>query len=130
MVCGSTARAEYSKVLKSSSISLLLPLGLVWIGGSGPGRGILVPWRSFARHHPLHILRLGGLNPVALGRLKQNARIAQRDGPVAKVGHDEPHRHHVVVQVIDAEDGLFFLGVVGLDGDGHVLIGMHFDGRK
>ena len=34
------------------------------------------------------------------------------------------------LQVINAEEGLFFLGVVGLGCDGYVLIGMHFDSRK
>ena len=76
----------------------MLPLGLTWIGGSGAGRGSCDPCRSFCV-----IIRSTSSGSAArmrspVRRLKQNARIGKRDGPVAKVGHNQPNRHHVVAR--------------------------------
>ncbi len=109
---------------------LVAGLGLSLNGRNGPGHGNLAALRAPWRHQPLHVLGLGGLNPVAGSGLKENPRIAQRDGPVAVVGHDQPHRHYAVAQVVDVEDGLLFLGVVGLGGDGHLLLVVHLHGGK
>ena len=79
---------------------------------------------------PFHIFGLGGLDAFARGGFKENARIAQRDGLVAKVGYDEAHRHHVVGDIVDAENGVLFFGVVGLDSDGHVLVWVNLDRGK
>src|ERR1035441_10413560 len=102
-------------------------LGLQLDFGYGAGHGDLGASSILAAHQPFHILGFGGFNPVARGGEEENARVAQRDGPVAVIGHDEAHRHYAVAEVVDAEDGYFLARVVGFGGDGHLLVFVHLD---
>ena len=98
--------------------------------GMGPGMGILPPSRSLRVISRSTSSGSAAWMLVAGGGQEEDARVAQRDGPVAVVGHDQPHRHHAVAEVIDAEDGLFFLCVVGFGGDGHLFVVVHLDRGK
>jgi hypothetical protein len=109
---------------------LVAGLGLEPDGGQGARHGNLGPLALLAGHQPFHVPRLGGLDLVARGGKKENARIAQADGTVAVVGHDQAHRHYAVAEVIDAEDGRFGFRIVGFRGDGKLLVVMHLDGGK
>ena len=108
------------RVLEGVEVLLDLQVAAFGLGVDGRqrrGQGNLAALAFLARHQPFHIFGLGGLDAIAAGCLKENARVAQRDR----------HRHHVVVDVVDAEDGFLFFGVVGFNGDGHVLVGVDLD---
>ena len=98
---------EYSKSSKSCSIFWSLALGFSLMDGHRPGQRNLLALPFLLAHQPFHVLRLGSLDPVARRRLKQNPRIPQADRPVAVVGHNQPHRHHAVAQVIHAKIASF-----------------------
>ena len=84
------------------------------------------PFALLARHESLNVPRLRGWNSVACSGLEEDPRFAQRDRLVGLVGHDQPNRNHSMAEIIDAEDGLFFPGVVRLSGDRHLFVGMRF----
>jgi 3-deoxy-D-manno-octulosonic-acid transferase len=106
------------------------------------GLGLHLDWRQRAGHRNLfaltlrachqsfHVLRSGRINPVSSGGIEQDARIFQRDGLVAIVADNEPHRHHAMAQVVDTKDRFLLLGVVGFDGNGNVFFLVNLDCGK
>ena len=131
MVCGSTTRAWYSNWSKSCLDILVAGLGL-HVDAREAGRA----WESCLPSRSLRVISRSTSSGSAAwmrspaGGLEENARIAQRDGPVAVVGHDQADRHDAVAEVVDAEDGFLFLGVIRFGGDGHVLFVVNFNGGK
>ena len=109
---------------------LVTGLGLELDAGKRAGKRNFASLALLAGHQALDILGFSGLDSVASGGLKENASVAQRDGAIAIVGDDETHRHDAVAEIIDAEDGLFFPGVIGFGGDGHLFVRVHLDGGK
>ena len=109
---------------------LIAGLGLQLDGGNGAGHGDLFAFALVAGHEALDVFGFGGLDAVTAGRLEEDARIAERDGAVTVVGDDETYGHNAMAEIVDAEDGFFFAGVIGLDGDGDVFFFVGLDGRE
>ena len=95
--------------------------------GQRARQGNFPPFALLASHQALDVLGLGGLDSISVGGLEKDARIAERDRLVSIVGDDQAHGHDPVTEIIDSEDGLFFLCVVGLGGDSDFFVGVNFD---
>jgi hypothetical protein len=98
--------------------------------GQRARQGNLPPFALLAGHQALDVLGLGGLDSISGCGLEEDARIAERDGLVSIVGDDQAHGHDAVTEIIDSEDGLFFLCVVRLGRDGNFFVGVNFDVGK
>ena len=105
-------------------------IGTLLASGSNVVPTVLTHSADNGNGDPLYIFGFSGLYPVAGRGLEENPRVAQRDGPVALVGHDQAYRHYAVAKVVDAEDRLFFLGVIRLGGNGHLLLVVNLDSGK
>ena len=101
---------------------LVAGLGLELDGWDSAGQGNLAALALLAGHQPLHILRLGGLDLLAIGGVEVDPRLAQADGPAAVVGDDKANGHHAVGQIVDAKDGCLLARVVGFCGDGNFFV--------
>ena len=130
MVCGFHYQRLVFELVEICLDLLVAGFGLRFDRRQRAGQGNLLAFAFLAGHQPLHVLRLGGLDPVAARGLEKNPRVTQRDGLVAVIGDDQPHRHHAMAKIVDAKDGFLFLRVVGLGGDGHIFFVVDLDGGE
>ncbi len=77
----------------------------------------------------LGIARLGGGNFVAGGGDEVDARVVEGDGRVAFVGDDDADGDDVGGGIVNAEDGGLRLGVIGIDRDGEMVVGVALECR-
>ncbi len=104
--------------------------GLEVDGGEWAGEGDFGALFVVEADESLNVFGVGGLDAVALGGDEDDAGVLEGDGLVAEVGDDEADGDDAVGEVVDAEEGGFVVGVVGLGGDGEMLVGVDFNGGE
>ena len=109
---------------------LVTGFGLEVDGWEGAGEGDFGALFVVEADEAFDVFGFGGLDAISLGGDEDDACVAEGDGLVAEVGDDEADGDDAVGEVVDAEEGGFVVGVVGLGGDGEVLVGVDLDGGE
>ena len=121
---GDSAVLEFRKVLLDLLVQIL-PLTADFDRSNGD----FAPRICRTIEGALGIARLGGGNLVAGRGDEVDARVVERDRRVAFVGDDDADGDDVGGGVVDAKDRGLLRGVVGVDGDGEMVVGVALKGR-